>query len=256
MITIKSAEEIKRMQASADIAAFAMEKALAAVKEGVTTKQIDDIVFRHIIDAGATPSFKGYNGFPGSACISVNEEIVHGIPGPRVLQEGDIVSIDLGAYFHGYHSDMARTIGVGKISVEAQELIDVTKQSFLDGAAKAVTGNRIIDISKAIEAAANKKGYGVIRELIGHGVGQNLHEAPDVPNYAGLRKGPVLRAGMTLAVEPMFSLGSREMITEDDGWTAVTKDRSLSAHYENTILIAEEGPCYILTIPGARGTEL
>lgn len=256
MITIKSAEEIKRMQASADIAAAAMEKALSAVKEGVTTQQIDDIVFRYIINAGATPSFKGYNGFPGSACISLNEEIVHGIPGPRVLQEGDIISIDLGAYFHGYHSDMARTIGVGKISAEAQELIDVTKQSFFDGIAQAVVGNRIMDISKAIEAAANKKGYGVIRELIGHGVGQDLHEAPDVPNYAGFRKGPVLRAGMTLAVEPMFSLGSREMITEDDGWTAVTKDRSLSAHYENTIVIAEEGPPYILTIPGERGTRI
>lgn len=248
MIAVKSAEEIKRMRASALIAADAMEKALAAVREGVTTAEIDAIAYHYITEAGAVPSFKGYNGFPATACISVNEEIVHGIPGVRRLKEGDIVSLDLGAYFHGYHSDMARTVGVGKISKEAQNLIDVSKASFFQGIEQAVAGKRIVDIGRAIENYALPNGMYVIRDYIGHGIGQMLHEEPDIPNYATHRKGPVLQPGMALAIEPMLSLGTGEAVLGENGWTASTKDGSLSAHYENTVIVTEEGPCMILTI--------
>lgn len=250
MITIKSAEELNRMRASAEIAAEAMRRAVQAVGVGVTTGEIDQIVNDTIVKAGATPSFKGYNGFPGAACVSMNAEIVHGIPSmQRVLQEGDIVSIDLGAYYKGYHSDMARTVGVGNISEEAEKLIAVTKESFFAGIAKATAGTRLVEVSRAIEAVAKEHGYGIIRELVGHGIGQNLHEAPDIPNYGGARKGPMIRAGMTFAIEPMFSLGSEHMVVAKDDWTALTQDGSLSAHYENTIAVMPEGPPEILTIP-------
>lgn len=205
------------------------------------------IAFDYIIGAGATPSFKGYGGFPGSICASVNEQVVHGIPGHRRLREGDIISIDLGACLHGFHSDMARTVGVGEIAPEVQRLIDVTKESFYRGIAQAIAGNRIYHISKAIEDYALENGVGVVKELIGHGVGQNLHEAPDVPNFVGRFKGPVLRAGMTIAVEPMLNMGTAEVFEADDGWTVSTVDGKPSAHYENTIAILPEGPCEILT---------
>ncbi len=248
MIIIKSEEEIKRMREAALIAADAMDEALVAVQPGVRTAEIDAIVYHCIVKAGATPSFKGYNGFPGTACISINEEIVHGIPGNRKLKEGDIVSIDLGAYLHGYHSDMARTVGVGEISEQAKKLIEVTKSSFFKGIEQAVAGKRIIDIGRAIENYATKNHTGVIRDFIGHGIGQSLHEEPDIPNYASPRKGPVLRAGMVLAIEPMLSLGSWETKVADNGWTASTKDGSLAAHYENTVVVTADGPCRILTI--------
>ena len=248
MINLKSPEEIKRMRAAALIAAAAMDKVIAAVKDGVTTEELDEIAYQYIVGRGAKPSFKGYGGFPGTACISINEQIVHGIPGKRRLHEGDIVSIDLGAYLHGYHSDMARTIGVGKISAEAEMLIRVTQESFFKGIEQAVAGNRIGDIGKAVEAHAKEYGLGVVREYIGHGLGQELHEDPEVPNYDTGRKGPVMRPGLVIAVEPMLTLGTHTVVVAPDGWVASTKDGSLSAHYENTIVINENGPCSILTI--------
>ena len=247
MIIIKSAKEIEMMRQAGRVAAQAMEKVLAAVRPGVTTGELDRIAFDYIIGAGATPSFKGYGGFPGSICASVNEQVVHGIPGHRRLREGDIISIDMGAYLHGFHSDMARTVGVGEISPEAQRLIDITKESFYRGIAQAVAGNRIFHVSKAIEGYAVENGVSVVRELIGHGVGQDLHEAPDVPNFVSRFKGPVLRPGMTIAVEPMLNLGTPKVVEADDGWTVSTLDGKLSAHYENTIAIMPEGPCEILT---------
>ena len=225
-----------------------MDKVIAAVKDGVTTEELDEIAYQYIVGRGAKPSFKGYGGFPGTACISINEQIVHGIPGKRRLHEGDIVSIDLGAYLHGYHSDMARTIGVGKISAEAEMLIRVTQESFFKGIEQAVAGNRIGDIGKAVEAHAKEYGLGVVREYIGHGLGQELHEDPEVPNYDTGRKGPVMRPGLVIAVEPMLTLGTHKVVVAPDGWVASTKDGSLSAHYENTIVINENGPCSILTI--------
>ena len=248
MINLKSPEEIKRMRAAALIAAAAMDKVIAAVKDGVTTEELDEIAYQYIVGRGAKPSFKGYGGLPGTACISINEQIVHGIPGKRRLHEGDIVSIDLGAYLHGYHSDMARTIGVGKISAEAEMLIRVTQESFFKGIEQAVAGNRIGDIGKAVEAHAKEYGLGVVREYIGHGLGQELHEDPEVPNYDTGRKGPVMRPGLVIAVEPMLTLGTHKVVVAPDGWVASTKDGSLSAHYENTIVINENGPCSILTI--------
>lgn len=248
MINLKSPEEIKRMRAAALIAAAAMDKVIAAVKDGVTTEELDEIAYQYIVGRGAKPSFKGYGGFPGTACISINEQIVHGIPGKRRLHEGDIVSIDLGAYLHGYHSDMARTIGVGKTSAEAEMLIRVTQESFFKGIEQAVAGNRIGDIGKAVEAHAKEYGLGVVREYIGHGLGQELHEDPEVPNYDTGRKGPVMRPGLVIAVEPMLTLGTHKVVVAPDGWVASTKDGSLSAHYENTIVINENGPCSILTI--------
>ena len=247
MIILKSAKEIEKMRQVGRVAAQAMEKVLAAVRPGITTGELDRIAFDYIIGAGATPSFKGYGGFPGSICASVNEQVVHGIPGHRRLREGDIISIDLGACLHGFHSDMARTVGVGEIAPEVQRLIDVTKESFYRGIAQAIAGNRIYHISKAIEDYALENGVGVVKELIGHGVGQNLHEAPDVPNFVGRFKGPVLRAGMTIAVEPMLNMGTAEVFEADDGWTVSTVDGKPSAHYENTIAILPEGPCEILT---------
>ena len=247
MIILKSAKEIEKMRQAGRVAAQAMEKVLAAVRPGITTGELDRIAFDYIIGAGATPSFKGYGGFPGSICASVNEQVVHGIPGHRRRREGDIISIDLGACLHGFHSDMARTVGVGEIAPEVQRLIDVTKESFYRGIAQAIAGNRIYHISKAIEDYALENGVGVVKELIGHGVGQNLHEAPDVPNFVGRFKGPVLRAGMTIAVEPMLNMGTAEVFEADDGWTVSTVDGKPSAHYENTIAILPEGPCEILT---------
>lgn len=247
MIILKSAKEIEKMRQAGRVAAQAMEKVLTAVRPGITTGELDRIAFDYIIGAGATPSFKGYGGFPGSICASVNEQVVHGIPGHRRLREGDIISIDLGACLHGFHSDMARTVGVGEIAPEVQRLIDVTKESFYRGIAQAIAGNRIYHISKAIEDYALENGVGVVKELIGHGVGQNLHEAPDVPNFVGRFKGPVLRAGMTIAVEPMLNMGTAEVFEADDGWTVSTVDGKPSAHYENTIAILPEGPCEILT---------
>lgn len=249
MITLKGAAEIAKMRESAKIAAHAMEVVLAAAKEGVTTKELDTIVYNEIVKYGGIPSFLNYEGFPASICSCVNDEIVHGIPGPRRLRSGDILTVDLGVILHGYHSDMARTIGIGQISERAQKLIDVTKESFFRGVEKAVAGNRIVDIGRAVQEYAEANGMSVVRPFVGHGIGREMHEDPEVPNFVTRQRGPVLRAGMALAVEPMLNLGTKEVSFDSDGWTARTKDGEYSAQYENTIIVTD-GMCEILTLPG------
>ena len=219
------------------------------IKPGISTKEIDQYGESLIRKAGCIPNFLNYEGYPASICVSVNEEIVHGIPRKdKYLKDGDIVSLDCGLIYKGYHSDAARTYGVGKISEEAQLLIDRTKQSFFEGIKMAVAGNHLYDISNAIDAYISQFGYGIVRELVGHGIGTALHEDPQIPNFAQKRKGIRLEAGMTLAVEPMINIGRADVEWCDDNWTVVTEDGSLSAHYENTILITKDGEPEILTL--------
>ena len=242
MIIVKSEREIELMRRAGKITAAARALAGEMVKPGVTTREIDKAVFHFIRSQGAEPSFLNYNGYPASVCVSVNDEIIHGIPGPRVLKEGDIVSVDVGAYIGGFHGDCAATYPCGKISEEAQRLIDVTRQSFFEGFAQAREGNRISDISHAVQKYVEENGFSVVRDYVGHGVGANLHEAPEVPNYGKPGHGPRLAPGMTLAVEPLVNQGDWRIKVMRDGWTVRTADGSLSAHYENSILITKGEP--------------
>ena len=248
MITIKSPREMEAMRLAGKITAAARAFAGEMVKPGVTTQEIDKAVRQFIKQQGAVPSFLGYNGFPGSCCISVNDEVIHGIPGKRVLKEGDIVSIDVGAYIGGYHGDCAATFACGEISDEAKRLIEVTEQSFYEGLRYAKEGCRVSDISAAVQRYVEKEGFSIVREYVGHGIGRNLHEAPEVPNYGEPGRGPRLLRGMTLAVEPMVNAGTAAIQNMSDGWTVKTKDGKYSAHYENTILITEGDP-ELLTDP-------
>ena len=247
MISLKSPREIEAMRRAGRITAQARALAGSMVAPGVTTLEIDKAVRRFIESQGAKPSFLGYSGFPGSACISVNEEVIHGIPGPRVLKEGDIVSIDVGAFIDGFHGDCAATYACGQISDEAKKLIEVTQQSFWEGIKFARPGQRVSDISHAVQQYVESHGCSVVRDFIGHGVGAKLHEAPEVPNFGPAGHGPRLLAGMTLAVEPMVNAGDWRVKVLKDGWTTVSLDGSLTAHYENTILITEDGP-EVLTV--------
>ena len=227
---------------------LAHEEMKKHLKPGVTTEELDKICYDFCIKNDCYPSCLHYEGYPKSVCISINDEVVHGIPNKhRILQEGDIVSLDAGMIYKGYHSDAARTHGVGKISPEAQKLIDVTRESFFAGIKQAKAGNRLYDISNAIAAYVKPYGYGIVRDLVGHGVGTKLHEDPQIPNYAMTKRGPKLRPGMTLAIEPMVNLGTADVRWMKDGWTVISADHSLSAHYENTILITEGEP-EILTL--------
>ena len=249
MITLKSGEEIIRMRDAGRIAAIAREIGGECVREGVTTAQIDREIKKCILSHGAKPSFLGYGGFPASACISVNEEIIHGIPSSsRILKNGDLVKIDVGAFYKGYHGDCAATFTVGEVSEEAKKLVAVTKQSFYEGIAAIKEGARIGDIGAAIESYVNKFGFTVVRDYIGHGIGRNLHEDPEVPNYGNAGHGLRIRSGMTLAIEPMVNAGDYKVRVLDDEWTVVTKDGKLSAHYENTVAITDNG-VLILTDP-------
>ena len=248
MISLKSDREIQAMRKAGRITAKARALAGSMIRPGVTTHEIDTAVRRFIESHGAKPSFLGYGGFPGSACISINEEVIHGIPGPRKLKEGDIVSVDVGAYIGGFHGDCAATYPCGKISEEAQRLIDVTRQSFFEGFAQAREGNRISDISHAVQACVEANGFSVVREYVGHGVGRNMHEAPEIPNYGAPGHGPKLLRGMTIAVEPMVNAGTAAIRQMSDGWTVKTRDGKYAAHYENTILITAGEP-EILTAP-------
>lgn len=249
MITLKSGEEIIRMRDAGRIAAIAREIGGEHVREGVTTAQIDREIKKCILSHGAKPSFLGYGGFPASACISVNEEIIHGIPSSaRVLKNGDIVKIDVGAFYKGYHGDCAATFTVGKVSEEAEKLIAVTRQSFFEGIAAIKDGARLGDVGYAIQSYVESFGFSVVRDYIGHGVGRNLHEDPEVPNYGTAGRGQRLRSGMTIAIEPMVNAGKWQVRVLDDKWTVVTKDGSLSAHYENTVAITDNG-VLILTDP-------
>ncbi len=247
-VTIKSAREIDLMRESCRLLSQVHKELEHAIRPGMSTKDIDILGDTLIRKMGCIPNFKDYNGYPASICTSVNEEVVHGIPNKhRILQEGDIISLDAGLIYKGYHSDAARTHGVGQISAEAQKLIDVTRQSFFEGIKMAKSGNHLHDISNAIDDYVSGFGYGIVRDLVGHGIGLSLHEDPQIPNFAQKRKGIKLRAGMTLAVEPMINMGRADVEWLDDDWTVVTEDGSLSAHYENTILITDGEP-EILTL--------
>ena len=248
MITLKSSHEIDLMRQAGKITAAARALAGEMVRPGVTTQEIDKAVEEFIRKQGAVPSFLGYSGYPASACISVNDEVIHGIPGKRVLQDGDIVSIDVGAYIGGFHGDCAATFACGTISDEAQKLIDVTRQSFFEGIKFAKEGYRVQDISAAVQAYVERHGFSVVREFVGHGVGAHLHESPEIPNFGRPGRGARLLRGMTLAIEPMVNLGDAAILQLNDGWTVKTRDGKLSAHYENTILITDGEP-EILTAP-------
>ena len=242
-ITIKSEREIELMAEAGKILERVHNELEKALRPGMSTKDIDTLGEEIIRSYGCIPSFLNYNGYPASICVSVNQEVVHGIPDKhRIIQEGDIVSLDAGVIYKGYHSDAARTYAVGEVSEEAKKLIQVTKESFFEGIKFAKAGNYLFDISGAIGRYAEERGYGVVRDLCGHGIGTALHEAPEIPNYVVGRKGVRLRPGMTLAIEPMINIGTHEVDWLDDDWTVVTRDGSLSAHYENTILITKGEP--------------
>lgn len=247
-VTIKSAREIELMRIAGRILGRVHEELAREIKPGMSTWDIDRIGEELIRSYGCIPSFLNYQGFPASVCISVNDEVVHGIPRKdRIVKEGDIISLDTGVIYKGYQSDAARTIGVGQISKQASDLIERTKLSFFAGMQYAKAGNRLYDISAAIGDYAQGFGYGVVRDLVGHGIGTHMHEAPEIPNYRQRRRGMRLMSGMTLAVEPMINIGTWRVNWDDNGWTVTTADGSLSAHYENTILITEDGP-FIMSV--------
>ena len=246
MIQIKNSEQLAIMRKAGRITGEAILAAREHIKEGVSTKEIDTVIRHYIEKCGAVPSFLGYGGFPGSACISINNELIHGIPkADRILHEGDIVKIDVGACYHGFHGDSANTFGVGKISEEAAALIKVTRESFFRAAKKAVAGGRIGDIGRAVSEYAESFGYGVVRKYVGHGVGQNLHEDPEVPNFGTAGRGARLYPGMTIAIEPMINMGTADVKVLSDGWTVITADGSLSAHYEHTVAVTDADPVFL-----------
>ncbi|NVJ87741.1 MAG: type I methionyl aminopeptidase [Algoriphagus sp.] len=240
MIHYKTSEEVQKIKESADILAKAHGEVAKNIKIGVKTSYLDKIAEEFIRDHGAVPSFKGYNGFPASLCISVNEVVVHGFPSEYELKDGDIISVDCGVFHQGFHSDSAYTYPVGEVSSPVLDLLRATKDSLYLGVEKAVFGNRIGDIGHAIQKFVEAKGYTVVRELVGHGLGKNLHESPEVPNYGKRGSGPLLKEGMVIAIEPMINLGTRNIVQERDGWTIRTADRKPSAHFEHTVAIFED----------------
>ena len=242
MIQLKNAAQIKAMKEAGRITGEALLVAREHVREGVSTYELDHVIRQYIEKSGAKPSFLGLYGFPGSACISINDEVIHGIPSKkRILREGDIVKIDLGAHYKGYHGDSARTIPVGKVSEEALKLISVTRESFFAGVAQMKSGNRLGDVGSAIDTHVRENGFSTVRKYIGHGIGREVHEAPDVPNYGTPGRGVRICSGMVLAIEPMVNAGTFEVRELADGWTVVTADRRLSAHYENTVALTDDG---------------
>lgn len=242
MIVLKNQRELAVMQEACKISAQALKVGGEAIKAGMTTKELDRIIHRFILEQGATPSFLGYGGFPASACISINNEVIHGIPSDRVIKEGDVVSIDVGACKNGYHGDNAATFAVGTISEEAQKLLDATKQSLYEAIKAAQPGARLGDIGSTVQTYCESRGYGVVRKFVGHGVGEHLHESPDVPNYGTKGRGIRLLPGMTIAIEPMINLSGAGVKTLENGWTVVTASGTVSAHFEHTIAITDNGP--------------
>ncbi len=240
MIRLKNPEEIEFIKESAQILGKAHGEVAKWVKEGVSSLKLDNIAEEFIRDNNGVPSFKNYNGFPASLCISLNEQVVHGIPNERVLKSGDIVSIDCGVYYKGYHSDSAYTYPIGEVSEDVLKLLRVTKESLYIGIENAKVGGRIGDVSFAIQEYVEKFGYGIVRELVGHGLGRDLHESPEVPNYGKRGKGPKIKSGLVIAIEPMINLGTKNIVQEADGWTIRTKDRLPSAHYEHTIAVLDD----------------
>lgn len=250
MIPLKSEKDLEMMRQSGAILAEVMKKIESKIKPGVTTEELDYLACELILGRNALPAFKGYKGFPASLCASVNEEIVHGIPDERVLKEGDIISLDLGVNYQGFFADAAITVGVGKIDSKARKLIDVTKAALLEGLKFAKADNRISDISNAIQKYVEKNGFSVVRDFVGHGIGRNLHEDPEIPNFGLPNRGEIIRPGMAFAIEPMVNMGSWECEVLDNGWTAVTKDNLPSAHFEYTVAITEKGTEILTKIYG------
>lgn len=248
MIQLRTAEEAEKMKIAGQIAGRALLAAAAAVAPGVTTAQIDRVAREAIESAGAYPSFLGYGGFKGSACVSINDEVIHGIPGKKLIHEGDLVKIDVGACKDGFHGDCAGTFYAGEVSAEAKHLAEVTRQSFYEGIKYARVGYRISDISAAIQEYAEKNGCSVVRQYVGHGVGEKLHEDPEVPNFGRPGHGPRLLPGMTIAVEPMLNAGAYDVVVLPDGWTVKTADKSLSAHFEHSILITKGDPVLLTEV--------
>ena len=249
MVVLKTSEQLGLMRRAGRITGEALLVARDLIRPGISTKELDSAIRAYIERCGAKPSFLGYSGFPGSACISINEEVIHGIPSKkRILHEGDLVKVDVGAYIGGYHGDSARTFAVGEVSPEARRLLETTRDAFYAGLANVRVGGRIGDVGHAIEARCAAEGYSVVREFVGHGVGARLHEEPDVPNYGTEGRGCRLYAGMTIAIEPMVNAGAAKVKVLDDGWTVVTEDRSLSAHYEHTVAITDSGPILLTDV--------
>ncbi|MBP5610965.1 MAG: type I methionyl aminopeptidase [Clostridia bacterium] len=248
-IILKTAEQIRLMKEAGRITGEAILKARDVIRPGVSTWEVDRVIHDYIVKCGAKPSFLGYAGFPGSACVSVNSEVIHGIPSrKRILEEGDLVKVDVGALYRGYHGDSAKTFAVGRVSAEATRLMERTKECFYRGVAKAIAGNRIGDVGHAVQACAEEAGFSVVREYVGHGVGSHLHEEPDVPNYGTEGRGCRLYAGMTIAIEPMVNAGGAGVRVLPDGWTVVTSDGRLSAHYEHTVAITDDGPVLLTDV--------
>ena len=241
MVKYKTRDEVELIKESALILGKAHGEVAERIKPGVKTIELDELAEEFIRDHGGVPSFKNFNGFPASLCISLNENVVHGFPGEYELKEGDIISVDCGVFFKGFHSDSAYTYPIGKVSAEVEQLLKVTEESLYKGIEKAVCGNRMGDLAFAIQDHVEKYGYGIVRELVGHGVGRELHESPEVPNYGKRGKGPVLKDGLVIAIEPMINLGTRNVVQEADGWTIRTADRRPSAHFEHTVAIFKEG---------------
>jgi methionyl aminopeptidase len=247
MIVLRSKDEIAKMRQAGSILAHTLEKLKQCAKAGVNTQELDDIARREILNRDGYPAFKGYNGFPGNICVSINEMVVHGIPSNRKLREADIVSIDVGVRFRGYNADGAITVGIGNISEEAKRLIEITEKALYIGIDLARPGRHLSDVSCAIQAFVESNGFSVVRALVGHGIGTKIHEEPEVPNFGKPGMGPILEPGMVLAIEPMVNAGGFEVETLEDGWSVVTKDRKLSAHFEHTVAVMEDGP-EILTL--------
>ncbi|MEW6601488.1 MAG: type I methionyl aminopeptidase [Nitrospirota bacterium] len=241
MIVLKSEDEIKRMAESCRIVAEVLEGIKKNVCPGVSTNEINDFAESYIISRGAKPAFKGYRGYPASVCTSINEQVVHGIPSSKKLKDGDIISLDIGVFYKSFYGDAAVTLPVGSVGSQAMKLISVTEKALEAGLSKAVAGSRLSDISSAVQGCVEAEGFSVVRSFVGHGIGRELHEEPQIPNFGKPGEGPELRPGMTLAIEPMVNAGSWEVIILNDGWTAVTKDRSLSAHFEHTVAITKNG---------------
>ena len=248
-IILKTAEQIRLMKEAGRITGEAILKARDMIRPGVSTWEVDRVIHDYIVKCGAKPSFLGYAGFPGSACVSVNSEVIHGIPSrKRILEEGDLVKVDVGALYRGYHGDSAKTFAVGRVSPEAERLIERTRECFYRGVAKAVAGNRIGDVGHAVQTCAEEAGFSVVREYVGHGVGSHLHEEPNVPNYGTEGRGCRLYAGMTIAIEPMVNAGKAGVRVLPDGWTVVTSDGRLSAHYEHTVAVTDDGPVLLTDV--------
>jgi len=246
MIIIKSPQELEIMREAGRIVARTRRLLVEAVRPGVTTAELDAMAEDAIRRAGATPTFKGYNGFPGSICTSIDDEVVHGFPGPRRLREGEIISIDLGATYRGYVGDAAVTVPVGRVSEEVERLLEATRGSLAEGIARAVVGNHLSDISHAVQEHVERRGFSVVRDFVGHGIGQRMHEDPQIPNFGPPGRGPLLREGMTLAIEPMVNMGGYEVFVEPNGWVVRTRDGRPSAHFEETVAVTADGP-WILT---------